>query len=200
MEELISQINQIVADRTDYLTVVVEDLYQAHNANSVIRSCESLGILNLHTIENKNKFNLDHNLSTGSDSYLNINRYDQGNVNNSEICINKLKSQGYKIVATTPHKNDYDLNDLPLNNKIAVIFGTEEKGLSDYVINNADLYMKIPMFGFTESLNISVSVAVTVYQLIKKLNSSNIKWKLSENEQKILFKKYLSIARTDSKL
>ncbi len=175
--EIKEKLETVIKNRTNYITVVVEDLYQSQNASSVTRTCENVGIQNIHTIQNRNSFILDEKISLGAEKWVNIIKY-----NNTPECIEKLKESGYRIIATTPHKNDYDLECLPLNNKIALVFGTEEKGLSDYVINSAEQFMKIPMYGFTESLNISVSVAITVSYLMDKLKDSNFSWKLNEEE------------------
>ena len=96
--------------------------------------------------------------------------------------INALRQNGYRIIATTPHKNDLLLEDLPIDNKVALLFGTEKDGLSDIAIQNADAYVKIPMYGFTESFNISVSAALSVFYLSEKIRKSTINWQLTEEE------------------
>jgi tRNA (guanosine-2'-O-)-methyltransferase len=171
------KLEQILKNRTKYLTVVVEDLYQAQNASSIVRTCENLGVQDIHAIEMRNSFILDEQISQGAGKWLNISRY-----NNTEACLKKLKAEGYKIIATTPHKEDFNLEQLPVDNKLALVFGTEEKGLTEFAIKSADQFMKIPMYGFTESLNISVSLAVSVYHLIEKIRRVNLNWQLSAEE------------------
>lgn len=166
-------LDQELKSKTDYITVIVENLYQPHNANSVIRTCESLGINTVHVIELNNEFMLVDKIALECADHLNIVLH-----KNISDCIKEIKAKGYKLVATTPHKDDYNLEDLPLSDKIALAFGTEEKGLSKEIIDNADLFMKIPMYGFTESLNISVTVAISTYTLINKLHDTSIDWKI----------------------
>ncbi len=162
-----ASLGQIIKNRTKYLTVVIEDLYQVQNASSIVRTCESLGIEDVHAIEMRNRFIVDEQISRGAENWVNITRYNQPDTNNTLVCLEKLKADGYKIIATTPHKDDFNLDSLPVDNKFALVFGTEEKGLTDAAIQSADQFMKIPMYGFTESLNISVSLAISVYHLNK---------------------------------
>lgn len=155
-----------IKEKINHITVVIEDVYQVHNASSVIRTCAGLGLDSIHIIEKDYQFKIDSERTLHAEEHINIYYYDD-----SLSCLNLLKKQGYKIVSTTPHNDDFDLEDLPLDNKIALFFGTERKGLSSEVIENSDLFMKIPMYGFTESLNISVCTAISVNYLVRKLNS-----------------------------
>ncbi len=148
------------------LVVVLENIYQTHNANSVLRTCENMGVKNLYVIETSFEFKVDEILSNGAINYINIHKF-----KNSMDCINKLKSDGFKIIATTPHKNDYDLEKMPITEKMAIFFGSEEHGLTNEVIDNADIYMKVPMYGFTESLNISVCVALSLFNIVQRIKS-----------------------------
>ena len=173
-----------ISFRTRYITVVLEDVYQSQNASAVLRTCDCLGIQDIHFIENKNKFNLDKEVSLGSDKWLTIHNYKRKS-HNSLLAIDHLKSLGYRIVATTPHKSEINLFDFDLQKgKIALLFGTELTGLSDVAIENSDEFINIPMYGFTESFNLSVSVALTLHHLVSCLhNMSEINWHLSDDER-----------------
>lgn len=146
------------------IVVILEDVYQLHNANSVIRTCENLAVKDLYVIEKINEFKPDKNLSHGAVNHIRIHKF-----KNIIKCLNNLKSRGFTIVATTPHENDYELNNLPMHPKMAILFGSEEKGITQDAIDNSDLFMKIPMYGFTESLNISVCVAITLFNLSERV-------------------------------
>ncbi|MDZ7756037.1 RNA methyltransferase [Rhodohalobacter sp.] len=185
------RIQEIVHKRTRHLTVVVEDIYQPHNASAVLRSCDGFGIQDVHIIENKNEFEASSQVTIGADQWLTIHRYNQPNVDNTELCFNRLKDQGYKIIATTPHKNDTSLNDLDISGKTALVFGSEIDGISDRAMELADGFMKIPMYGFSESFNISVSAAVCLYNLTRRLRSSEIPWTLNNEEMQDLKLKWL---------
>lgn len=169
-------------ERTRYVTVVLEDISHSHNASAALRSCDCFGIQDVHMIEMRHTFVENTNISKGANKWLSIHRYNQPKINNTQICYEALKKQNYTIIATTPHTNDVMIDKLPLNNKIALVFGTEEKGLSSYALEQADGYAKIPMYGFTQSFNISVSVALSVYETTKRLRESNYNWRLTPEE------------------
>ncbi len=168
--------------RTRQITVVLENIYQPHNASAVLRSCDLTGIQDVHIIENNNIYNVNPDVALGSSKWLNLIKYNKLS-NNTLNAFDALKKEGYTIVATTPHKNDFNLETLPVNKKIAVVFGTEMDGLSEIAIDAADEYLQIPMYGFTESYNISVSAAITLFTLTQRLRDSNIPWQLTENEK-----------------
>ncbi len=174
--------SKIIQYRTRHITVVLEDIYQPHNASAVLRSCDLTGVQDVHIIENKNNYEVNPDVAMGSFKWLNLYKYNEKE-NNTLDTFEKLRNKGYKIIATTPHKNDMLLDELPLDKKVALVYGTELTGLSDIAIENADGYMRIPMYGFTESYNISVSVAITLFTLTEKLRKSDIKWQLNDDEK-----------------
>lgn len=203
MENLISHLSEFVspsrletfknvlAQRTRYLTVCLEDIYQSQNASAVLRTCDCLGIQDVHVIENKNKFDLNPEVVLGSSKWLDLQRYNEEG-NNTVTALKKLKSDGYRIVATTPHKNDQNLDDIDLEKgKMALVFGTELTGLTDEALDLADEFLKIPIVGFTESFNISVSAAIIMYQLSQKLRKLDINWELSSEEYDELLLQWL---------
>ena len=173
---------KIIAERTRHVTVVLEDIFQPQNASAVIRSCDVYGIQDLHIIENENQYTLNPKVVMGSSKWVDLYKYNEKD-NNTLSCITSLKEKGYKVYATTPHTDNYLIDNLPLDNKVALMFGTELTGLSDIAMENVDGFVKIPMYGFTESLNISVSAAITLYELSKRLRNSDIDWQLSEDEK-----------------
>lgn len=180
-----------VEDRTRYITLVLEDIFQAQNASAVIRTCDCFGIQDLHVIENYNSYKLNPDVVMGASKWVDLHRHHKEE-RNTLSTISKLKSQGYRIVATTPHTNDILLPDFDLSKgKAAFFFGTERTGLSDEVMNNADEFVKIPMYGFTESFNISVSAALVLSHLTTALRRSNVEWRLSDNEKLELNLKWL---------
>ena len=187
-EKRLEILKNVLSNRTKYVTVVLEDIFQPHNASAVLRTCDCFGVQDVHIIENKNKYSVNPKVAMGSAKWLNLNKYTK-NENNTLETIHKLKSQGYRIVATSPHTNDVNINDFDLTKgKSAFIFGTELTGISDIVKENADEFVKIPMYGFTESFNISVCAALLLNTITDKLRNSTINWKLSENDyESILF-------------
>lgn len=174
--------DQVIQYRTRHITVVLEDIYQPHNASAVLRSADLTGIQDIHIIENRNQYEVNPEVAMGSSKWLNLIKYKESNENTLKA-YESLRKQGYRIVATTPHTNDKNLDEISIDNKMALVFGTELKGLSETAIQNADEYLRIPMYGFTESYNISVSAALTLYTLTEKMRKSDIPWQLSEEEK-----------------
>ena len=168
---------KVLKDRTKHFTIAVEDIFQMHNASAVMRSCEVFGIQELHVIEERYGKRIDKEIAMGAQKWVDISTYDS--VTN---CIDTLKGKGYQIIATTPHENDCQLEDFDISKPSALFFGTERDGLSDEILRRADGFLKIPMVGFTESLNISVSAAIIIQNLTNRLRNSDVDWKLTEEE------------------
>ena len=177
--------DRIAAQRTKHLTIALENVYQEHNASAVLRTCDCFGIQDLHVIEKDNQYKVQRDIALGAGRWVDMYNYDHG-PNPTLDCISKLKSKGYRIIATTPHTNDQTIHDLDLSTPAALIFGTERRGISQEVITHADAFVKIPMYGFTESFNISVSAAITLHTLRERLEKSSIEWKLNEHDQVLL--------------
>ncbi len=175
-------LNKNVADRTRYIKIVLEDIFQPQNASAVMRSCDCFGVQDLHVIENRNEYNLNPDVVMGSSKWVHLHRHNQEEKNTLST-IAQLKEEGYRIIATTPHTNDILLPDFNLEKgKAAFFFGTELTGLSQEVMDHADEFVKIPMYGFTESFNISVCAALVLNHLSTELRRSNVDWQLSEYE------------------
>ena len=181
--ERLNLFNNIIESRTKHITVVLEDIYQSQNASAVLRSCDCFGIQDVHIIENRNEFRVDSEVSLGSSKWLTLKKYN-GEANNSLSALKHLKKTGYRIVATTPHIKVQRLTDFDVTaKKTALVFGSELPGISDVIMNEADEFLQIPMFGFTESFNISVSAAIVLHHLTFKLHNSGIDWHLTEEEK-----------------
>jgi len=177
-EERKERFLQVISARTNHFTVAMEDVFQMHNTSAVVRTCEVFGVQQAHSIEGRFGKRLDAKIAMGAQKWVDVFRY-----NNTQSCIDALRAQGYQIVATTPHKDAYFLNDFDISKKSAFFFGTEKEGLSEQVLSQADTYLKIPMVGFTESLNISVAVAIVLQQLTDKLRRSQVAWQLTDEER-----------------
>lgn len=166
---------KVLKNRTNHFTVVAEDVYQMHNASAVMRSCEVFGIQNMSVIEQRFGKRIDKQIAMGAQKWVDITPFDS-----VTKCIDTLKSKGYQIIATTPHTDDCVLDDFDISKPSALCFGTEKAGLSEEIMQRADGFLKIPMVGFTESLNISVSAAIILQNLTNRLRNSDIPWQLTE--------------------
>lgn len=176
-------IERVLSQRTRYVNVVLEDIYQSHNASAVLRSCDCFGVQDVHIIENRHTFDPSKGVTIGADQWLSLYSYNEKGINNTAQCYDKLRSKGYKIIATTPHEKDMALEELSVDKKTALVFGAELTGLSDFALEQADGYVKIPIYGFSESYNISVSAALSLYEVSGKLRREGVDWQLSESEQ-----------------
>ncbi|TXD83317.1 RNA methyltransferase [Subsaximicrobium wynnwilliamsii] len=174
----IERFKRIIAQRTRHFCVATEDVFQLHNTSAVMRSCDVFGVQDVHIVEEQNAKQIDSEIAMGSQKWVDVYRYQS--VKDS---LNHLKGEGYQIVATTPHENDSNLQDFDVSKKSCFFFGRETEGLSKEVIAEADAFLKIPMYGFTESLNISVSAAVILQHLTARLRESDVKWQLTEAQQ-----------------
>jgi tRNA (guanosine-2'-O-)-methyltransferase len=169
-------------ERTRHITVILEDIYQAQNASAVLRTADCFGIQDAHVIENTNEYRVNPRVVHGAAKWLNVHKYNQMHDNTTD-CYEKLKARGYTIVATSPHAKSVSIHDLPLDRPVAIAFGTEKLGLSSTALEFADEHMYIPMVGFTESLNISVSAAICLQHLSRRLRETDVNWKLSKEER-----------------
>lgn len=177
---------RVLGNRTRYLTVVLEDIFQEHNASAVVRSCECFGVQNLHVIENRNTFTRSISTTAGSDKWINITRWNKTANKNTEPCIKHLKEHGYKLAALTLSPSAIPLNELELDQPTALCIGTERQGLSETVHDLADTHVYIPMHGFTQSFNLSVCTALCLYELTHKIRNLNVPWQLSEKEKETI--------------
>ncbi|QUG73382.1 RNA methyltransferase [Borreliella afzelii] len=180
-----ARIEEVLSRRTNYLTFVLEDIVQSHNASATIRTGEILGLSDIYVIDKNNKYTLNPDITLGSSQWINLNKY-----KNAKFAIDRLKSDGYSIVATSLSEQSVNLENFSINNKMAVFFGTELTGLSSEVLEAADLCVKIPMYGFTQSYNISVAVAIVMYSLLIRLRESGVDYLLNEVEKSNLRLKY----------
>lgn len=181
----------VLKNRTNHFTIAVEDVFQMHNTSAVMRSCEVFGIQELNVIEQRYGKSIDKEIAMGAQKWVDINAFDS-----ISGCVDSLKAKGYQIIATTPHENNCLMDDFDISKPSALFFGTERDGLSEEILQKADGFLKIPMVGFTESLNISVSAAIIIQNLMHRLRNSDINWQLSEDE---ILKKRLQWARSSIK-
>lgn len=181
---------KVLEQRTRHFSIVLENIYQPHNSSAVVRSCDIFGVQDVHVIENTYSSKVSRHVARGSQKWLTFHRYSK-DLNNTEECFENLRSQGYQIIATTPHNDSCYLDDFDISKKSAFVFGVEKEGVSDYVKENADGFLKIPMVGFTESLNISVAAAIILENLTTRLRKSELNWRLSSEEILHLYEEWI---------
>lgn len=198
LPERFEVIRGVVRNRTNYITVCLENIFHSQNASAVIRSSEAFGIQNIHVIEEKCHFRPNVDIVKGADKWLDIHRHNEDKA--SENLIKKLKADGYRIVATSPHVDGVTADDYDLTKgKTAIFLGTEKQGVSKTVMDNADEYIRVDMHGFVESLNVSVCGAIILSSLTSQLHKSEtIDWQLSPDEQLIMLNRWMKLSVRDA--
>ncbi len=183
--------SEVILNRTRHVSIVLEDIYQPHNASACLRSCDCLGLQDVHVIENRNEYRPNHNVAMGASKWLDFHQY-----GNTKKCLSKLRAGGFRIVATTPNTDGFTPVDLPLDRPVALLFGSEEQGLTAEALEMADDTLRLPMYGFTQSYNISVTVAVTLSRIVERLHAGEIgdAWKIDPvAREKLLLEWYRRI-------
>lgn len=189
-EERQARLTEILANRTRHVTVVLEDLFQTQNISAVLRTCDCYGVQDVHVIKHRNEFEVHKDISIGADKWLSIHQYPQSE-HNVKDCIDRLHEQGYWVAATLPDEQKRTIFDLPVERKTAFLFGTELTGLSDEAIRYADGNVLIPMYGFTESFNISNSAAIILSHFSERMRHSEAQWQLPAVEKEELYFEWL---------
>ena len=158
---------EVANERIFNIGLLLEDVYQEHNASAILRSCDALGFSNVHTIENYNQLKVNPEISMGADKWLVMNQISDQSKSASADHLKKLKKLGFTIAATSLNEKSVHIENLDLKKPLLLVFGTELNGISDSAISEADVTVKLPMYGFTQSYNVSVSVAMSL-QLIRQ--------------------------------
>lgn len=197
-EERVEVLRRTLASRTRYMTILTENTFHPQNASALVRHCEAFGLQDLHTVETRCKFNPNVNIVRGTDKWVDITRHES-----TEEAISTLKSAGYRLVATTPHRESctpetFDVAKGPF----CLVFGTEHAGVSDEIIESADEYLRIPMCGMVESLNVSASAAILIYMLSQRMRlTPSIDWALKEDDaREMLFRWVMSSVKDSERI
>lgn len=177
------KMEQVLAMRTRHVTIALEDIYQSQNASATLRTADCMGLQDAYIIENYNEYEINPDVAKGATKWLDIHRFNEEEKDNTAICIDALKAKGFRVVGTSLSAESVHPADLPLDKPLALMFGNEEFGLSGFARERTDMNIKIPMHGFTQSFNISVSVAIALSHIIRNLHQSEMDWHLSEEEK-----------------
>ena len=190
--ERIQTLRRTLAMRTRYMTILTENTFHPQNASALVRHCEAFGVQDLHTVETMCRFDPSVNIVRGTDKWIDIIRHDS-----TEEAIASLKASGYRIVATTPHRESCTPETFDVEKgRFCLVFGTEHAGVSPQIISAADEFLRIPMCGMVESLNVSASAAILIYMLSQRMRLSDVEWRLSEAEcSEVMFRWVMSSVR-----
>ena len=187
-ERRLARMREVLSYRTRHIAVVLEDVYQSHNASAVLRSCDSFGVQDIYPLEVRNSFRVNPEISLGSGRWLTVHRAPGASVQSR---LQEIRTAGYRIAATSPHGQALTPSELPLEHPIALVFGTELDGITEDVTQVADYHLRIPMYGFAESFNISVAVAIVLHVLCERLRSGTVAWRLDREAREALLASWL---------
>ncbi len=179
-DERAGVLNRTLAMRTRYMTILTENTFHPQNASALVRHCEAFGLQDLHTVETLCRFSPNVNIVRGTDKWIDITRHES-----TAAALSSLRGAGYRIVATTPHRESctpetFDVGRGPF----CLVFGTEHAGVSDEIIASADEFLRIPMCGMVESLNVSASAAILIYMLSQRMRLSDVDWTIPEQQRR----------------
>jgi tRNA (guanosine-2'-O-)-methyltransferase len=190
-------IEKALEERTRFYTVVLEDIFKPHNASAVLRTCDCFGIQDVHVVEKVNQYKVNPYVTRGASQWIDLHKYYTPEGSAVLDCFTKLKDQGFKIYGTSPMPGSMTIHELDPTNKTALVFGNEHEGISQEVKDNVDGLVHIPMMGFTESFNISVSASIFLYDLRKRAKEAGVPdFFLSEAEkQELRMRWYKDVVR-----
>ena len=179
LESRIDTLTRALDMRTEYITVMTENMFHAQNASAIVRHCEAFGVQNIHTVEELCPFLPTLNIALGTERWIDINRHAT-----TADAVKALREQGYRIIATTPHHRSCTPETFDVNKgKFALVFGTEKTGVSEDILKEADEYLQIPMCGMVDSLNVSASAAILIYMLSQRMRLECDDWHLSDEKR-----------------
>ncbi|MBW8359657.1 MAG: RNA methyltransferase [Weeksellaceae bacterium] len=173
-DERLTKIERYAAESSGYALPVMEDIFQFRNAAAIVRSVEACGFHKIVAMESENEFNPYLKVTKGAETWVEVEK-----MPHSLESLQEIKNRGYKILAVSPENNATMLPDYDLKEPVALVFGTEKEGVTDEILDFADETLAVPMYGFTESFNVSVAAAICFYELRQKLIKSGIEYKLT---------------------
>ena len=179
LPERLATLRRAIDSRTKYMTLLAENMFHPQNASALVRHCEAFGVQSMHTVQTLCKFNPNVDIVRGTDKWIDIYHHAS-----TAEALAHLKSEGYRIVATTPHRESCTPESFDVTKgKFAIVMGTEKTGISDEVMAAADEFLRIPMCGMVESLTVSACAAIIVYMLSERMRHEVEDWKMTEEEQ-----------------
>lgn len=190
-KERIQKVKRVLSLRQPDLRVVLEEVTNTHNASAVVRTCDAAGVLYLDIISSSGDlFPINEAISTRAEKWLHFSNY-----LSTEECLNYLKRDGFKIAATCLGERSIPYTAIDYNQPLAVVFGNESEGISEKARDMADYAIKIPMIGMAQSLNLSVSVGIILYEAMKQRMAKDYykEKRLSQKEFKSFMKTWLNL-------
>ncbi|NOX44488.1 MAG: RNA methyltransferase [Caldiserica bacterium] len=189
--ERMERIERVVAGRLKGLAVVCENFANPHNAAAILRTCEALGILNVYIIEELVPFEPSRAITQGAEKWLFVKRFRR-----AERAFPELKEAGYRVYAAMPGRGALAVEELPVGEPLALVFGNERDGVSAKALGFCDGTFRIPMWGFVESFNVSVAAAISLYiSARRRRDLLGTEGDLTPREREALRERYVELSR-----
>ena len=186
--ERIAKVERVLSERQPDLHIVLEEVTNTHNASAVVRTCDAAGVLNVDVIHAADEpFPVNQAISTRAEKWLNLTRY-----SSTRECLLQLKERGFSIAATHLGPEAVPYTDVDYTRPLAIVFGNESEGISQEALEKADHAIRIPMSGMAQSLNLSVSVGIILYEALRQRRLAGYSSSLSPEEFESFKKKWLS--------
>lgn len=167
------RLREVLHHRQPGLTVVLENIHDPHNVSAILRSADAVGVHEVSLLYNVETFpNLSRwgkRSSAGTRKWIERTKYQT-----VEACYGALRQRGFTIYASSFSEESKSLLDLDLTGKVAFVMGNESRGISDEAARQADARYIVPMVGMTQSLNVSVAAAVTLYEAYRQRQAAGL--------------------------
>jgi tRNA (guanosine-2'-O-)-methyltransferase len=154
-----ARICEVLDRRQPDLTVLMDRVSKTHNFSAVLRTCDAVGVLEVHVVPPTRGLALHHDTSAGTGKWMVVHRHTDG-----AAAARALKEAGFRIVAADPAEASTDFRGVDYTLPTAVLLGAELFGVSDGALEQADVRIRIPMTGMARSLNVSVAAALVLYE------------------------------------
>jgi tRNA (guanosine-2'-O-)-methyltransferase len=149
-----TRFNEVIAGRLGSVTLLLDELSDPHNRAAIVGSCDAFGVQELHSVQPATSFAIHHGVAAGTERWVDVNAHPD-----ARSAVDQLQSRGFELIQTHP-KGELTPDDLAQVPRVALILGNEHRGIDPVLLAAAPRGVRIPMRGFVESLNVSVSAAV----------------------------------------
>ncbi|MEE3197893.1 MAG: tRNA (guanosine(18)-2'-O)-methyltransferase TrmH [Pseudomonadota bacterium] len=163
------KIKTVLGRRQPDLTVLADGVHKSHNISAMLRTCDAVGIHRVHAVSSGGNFRRHHMISGGSQRWVDVVVH-----TSSEKATSTLESQGWRLIAAHPEDSAKDYRDIDYTQKVAIIFGSELKGLAPNIIKKAGDVITIPTNGFVASLNVSVAAALILFEACRQRETQGL--------------------------
>lgn len=185
-----ARLREVLSQRTRNLVLVLEDIYDPHNASACIRSSEAMGLQELHVAALRIPFKPNPGVTNGAEKWLDMIHH-----KSVEECVSHLHGRGFTIAAGVLDEGAIPIQELPFDRPVALVFGNEHEGLSEEMAAACDHRFYIPMYGFSQSFNISVASALAVhYAVNQRVNIFGQNGDLDESDIEALYAHWVRLS------